>query len=682
MLKKVFTTVFITGALNLSYGHEQTHSHSGSNTGHSHNLTVPDGLAEMEKFAPVSHSSTKFSFCVVADTQASDGSGAYNLAVTPPVIEAVKARNPLFTVFPGDLCETGNVPRWKKWVTLTDILGDNRYIVPGNHDLHPIRRSTMKQWQEVFSEALPWVNETARKKQVGPLLPKFDSNDHAFDDRRAVDYFVDHGNTRIVCVTTDNTHSENTANPPANLKWFRKVMQMPSTKAKTNVIVFTHKPLTIEGFAGNPDTGGTAWAWWRAISGMDHGSKKAAAIFTGHYHMYRPGRPDAGKTQTMEIITGTAGGGLEGYFQHRHHGFLEVHVDGDRISAFFWGDADGKENGWQFDDVLDSFIINPGSQNKYSGELTNYNFESENPLKDHSRYLSSKRIPLILKGAEVVEESSRGKVLKTGNGKFATTIHLKDHNLALTGDLSISVNVKARQKLTGKAGDNVILSYGCGQANGSFSGLPNYKPDERNEAENYAYILSVDPDQSLRLSWQYRVHRDDSWTPVRKKRQKPDPARLQMESAVSSAKLKNITEWNKIQVIRNAEKRTVLFYVNGKRFGNPIKFKHQATGAQIGTFAVGGLARNGSKADMQALDWDGFIDDIKIYDNAIFSKGQQLGDINFDGKVNTADLMQLQRNLERVFDIKGTLKTFSKGDLNQDGKVDQSDLKKFKALYN
>lgn len=616
------TAVAIAGSISSTYAHAHDHTHGKDRTSHIHKINLPAYLNEVAHSIPKSHSDDKFTFCVVADTQASDGSGAYNLTVTPPVIDAVKARNPLFTVFPGDLCETGSVPRWKKWLKLTEGLGDNRYIVPGNHDLHPIRRSTMKQWQEVFS-VLPWVNQTAEKGQVGPLLPKFDGDDHAFDDRRSIDYFVDHGNTRIVCVTTDNTHSENTANPPANLKWFRKVMRMPSTQAKTNVIVFTHKPLTMEGFAGNPDTGGTGWAWWRAISGMDHGSKKAAAIFTGHYHMYRPGRPDAGKTQTMEIITGTAGGGLEGYVQHRHHGFLEVHVDGDKMTAFFWGDADGKENGWVFDDILDSFVINPGSADS-TGELVNYDFEAGNSLTDNSHSATSKNIPLILKGAEITKDADKGNVLQTGNGKYATTLNLKDHNLALTGNLSISVNVKAKEKLTGKAGDNVILSYGCGQANSSFSGIPDYKFDERNEAENYAYILSVDPNHKLRLSWQYRIHHDDSWEPVRKKRQKPDPERLQMESAVSTAKLSNITDWNEIRVIRNTGRKTVLFYVNGKRLGSPVRFKNQATGGQIGTLAIGGLARNGSKADVQALDWNGFIDDVRIYDNVRFLKGQKV----------------------------------------------------------
>ncbi len=610
----------ISSLVSLSYAHEDGHRKPD----HYH-VAIPDYLAKMKKPAPKSHSNTKFSFCVIADTQASDGSGAYNLQITPPIIEAAKARNPLFTVFPGDLCEDGNAPRWKKWLKVTESLGDNRYIVPGNHDLHPIRRATMKQWQEVFSAALPWVNETAEKGQAGPLLPKFDGNDHAFEDRRSVDYFVDHGNTRIACVATDNTHSENTANPPANLEWFRKVMQMPSTKAKTNVIVFTHKPLTMEGFAGNPDTGGTGWKWWRAISGMDHGSKKASALFTGHYHMYRPGRPDAGKTRTMEIISGTAGGHLECYYHHRHHGFLEIDVDGDKMTATFWGDADGKENGWKFDDIFDQFVIAGGAKEKFSGQLTNYNFEGKNPLSDNSLSTNSKDIPLLLKGgAKIVDAPRKGQVLETGAGKFATTLDLKDHNLALTGDLSISVNVKAKTKLTGKSGDNVILSYGCGQANGTFSGIPRYKADERNEAENYTYILSIDADNKLRLSWQYRVHHEDSWKPIRKKRQKPDSNRLKMESVVSTKSIGDVTKWNYIQVTRNAKTKTVQFYLNGNKLGNPVKYQNQATGGQIGTLAIGGLARNGNeKIDTQAIDWSGFIDDVKIYDNPKFYKGKR-----------------------------------------------------------
>lgn len=639
-------------------------------------------FSQSSKIAPTSHSDRKFTFCVVADTQAHDGSGAYNKQVSPAIIKGIESRNPLFTVFPGDLVEDGNVARWKKWLDLTKNLGDNRYIVPGNHDLHPIRRrlAVMKHWQTTFAETLPWVNETAKKRQVGPLLPT-DKSDAAFKDRRSIDYYVDHGNTRIVCVATDSSSSENDNNPPGNLEWFRKVMQDPSTKAKENVIVFTHKPITVDGFAGNPDPGGTAWTWWRAISGQDKGSKRADALFTGHYHLYRPGRPQAGETPTMEIIAGTAGGGLECYYHHRYYGFLEIMVEGDRMTARFWGDADGKENGWVFDDVLDTIVIDPGKNKRYSGELTNYNFEGQTGLEDMSKYYNSKHIPLQLKGAEVVSDGKGGKALKTSENKFATTMHLQDHSLALTGDLSLSVKIKADKKLAGKEGDNVILSYGIGQVNGSHSEIPRYKADERNESENYAYILSVDADNKLRLTWQYRAKQEDSDRPTRKKRGKPDAKRLQVETVVSTSSIRNITNWNTVQVTRNSKSKTVSFYVNGQKLGRPVKYQNHATGASWGTLAIGGLVST-TDSHKNLSNWTGLIDEVRIFNNDTGSRGQMIGDCNFDGKFNSKDQRLIESNLGKTFDVHGTMATFAKGDINLDGKVDQKDLDKLKALKN
>ena len=559
----------------------------------------------------------KFNFCVLADTQAHDGSGAYNIKVSPALVTAMKKRKPFFTVFPGDLVEDGTVARWKKWLELTKGLGDNRYIVPGNHDLHPIRGGTMKQWQKVFAKALPWVNETAKKNQVGPLVPSFDGKDHAFGDRRAVDYYVDYGNTRIICVATDGAHKrERDTNPPANLAWFRKVMKLPSTKAKTNVIVFTHKPLTMDGYAGNPDTGGTAWTWWKAISGQDNGSAKADAIFTGHWHMYRPGRPDAGKTSTMEIIVGTGGGHLEGYHHHQVHGFLEIMVDNDKITARFWGDDDGKRNGWQFDDILDTFVIDPGVKKKYRGELAKYNFEGDEGIEDNSDSIHSRKIPLRLKyGAKIVKDSNtkRNKVLSTGDGMFALTEHLSDHNLGLVGNLKISLYAKAQGKLSGKEGDNVLISYGCGRLNGRYSGIPKYDTTKhlRNESENYAYVLSVNPDGKLRLAWQYRRCQKDSIAPKRKKGQKARPKRLLIEAVNSTKSIVNVNKWNRIEVVRNAEKKTIDFYLNGKKLGKTRKFHNHATGGQLGTLAIGGLSRT-KNINIQAMDWKGFIDDVII----------------------------------------------------------------------
>ena len=616
------------------------------------------------------------------------GSGIDSL--TPQIISDAAARNPLFTVFPGDLVGSGTVTNWNNWLTATSALGNNRYIVPGNHDLHPIRSGTMKQWQQVFAAGLPWVNQTATAGQVGPLLA-IDGNDHAFNDRRSIDYYVDHGNTRIVCVSTDGTSNGTEAswNPPANLAWFRNVMKLPSTAAKTNVIVFTHKPLTFDGFANNADSGGTAWTWWRAISGQDGaGSREADALFCGHYHLYRPGRPDAARTQTMEIVVGTGGGGLEGRPQVHTHGFMEIFVDNDRITGWFWGDRNGATGGWSHTEVLDTVVIDPGTGNNYSGQLCRYDFESNNGLEDNSLDVISKDMPLtLLGGATVVTDSdpSRGKVLVTGSDKRATTSHIKDHNLALLGDMTISLYAKAdNANLIGSAGDNVLISYGAGPPNNSGASHTNFEiNNERNEIENYCYMLSVNPDGKLRLAWQYRVNQADNNPPTRDRGEAPDPNRLQWEIITSTAAVPNLDQWNRIQIVRNSSAKQVTFILNGNQLGSTVSFTHHPTGGQIGSLFIGASDRKDgiNGPDPGVSEWPGRIDDVQIFNNSTGTAGQMLGDFNFDTKVDIIDYSILRKNLGSKLDVHGSMKTFVKGDVDFDGDVDADDIKRFKQVF-
>ena len=663
----------------------------------------------MTGFAPLSvasgstaHTDTKFRFIVIADTQAgASGAGDGSIdALTPQIISDAAARNPLFTVFPGDLVGSGTEARWRKWLTDTRALGNERYIVPGNHDLHPTRGApTMVKWQNVFSDTsntgetyngLPWVDALASAGQVGPLVAGLDVNGPSDDqDRRGIDYYFDKGNTRIVCVTTDGKEgTEADWNPPSNLDWFESVMKLPSTAAKTNLIVFTHKPLTFEGFRNNADSGGTAWKWWRAISGQpETGTSKAAdALFCGHYHLYRPGRPDASRTNTMEIIVGTGGGGLEGRNQHRFHGFLEVFVDNDRITAWFWGDSNGATNGWSHTEVLDSFIIDPGSGNSYSGQLCRYDFENDNPLDDSSLDVTSKHFPLtLLDGASVVNDTdtARGKVLVTGSDKRATTSNIKDHNLALTGDFTLSLYAKAdNASLSGSEGDNVLLSFGGGPPNNTTGSHPDFEiNNERNECENYCYILSVNPDGKLRVAWQYRVKQTDANAPTRDRGQAPDANRLQWEVVTSTSAMTNLNQWNRIQVVRNASAKQVTFFVNGTQLGAPISYTHQATGGQMGSLYIGASDRSFAGAEPGVSEWEGRLDDIQIFNNTTGTAGQMLGDLNFDGKVDVVDYATLRKNMGSKLDAHGNMNTFSKGDVDFDGDVDSTDVKLFKKAF-
>lgn len=648
------------------------------------------GFAPLSLPAQSAHTNSRFSFIVIADTQRGATPGGPGIdALTPQIFSDAANRNPLFTVFPGDLVASGSIATWNQWLIDTAAFGDNRYMVPGNHDLHPVRSGTMKQWQQVFSTGLPWVDALAMKNQVGPLVVGLDGSDHDDPDRRGVDYYVDHGNTRIVCLATDGKNgTEWNWNPPSNLEWFRSLMTNAATVAMTNVIVFTHKPLTFEGSEKNADSGGTAWTWWRAISGQDRvGGRAADALFAGHYHLYRPGRPDAGKVNTMEIVVGTGGGRLGGRAQHRHHGYLEVFVDGDRITGRFWGDSNGATGGWSYTEVLDTFVIDPGTGNSYDGQLCRYDFEGSTGLEDHSLDIISKVIPLkLLDGATVVTDGdvARGKVLVTGADKRATTSHIKDHNLALLGDLTLSLYAKADSAvLTGSEGDNVLLAYGAGPPNNSTGSRPGSEiNNERHEAENYCYILSVNPDGTLRIAWQYRVYQTDAERPTRDRGDAPDPNRLQWEVVTSTAPVTNLDQWNRIQAVRNSSSKEVTFLVNGLQLGITVSYTNHPTGGQIGSLFIGSSDRSFAGADPGVAEWPGRIDDIQVFNNISGTAGQMLGDFNLDSRVDEVDFSIIRKHLGTKFDTHGNMKTFSKGDVDFDGDVDDHDLKRFKEVFN
>jgi hypothetical protein len=728
-LTSIGSTLTTLGVLSqplLAHG-DHTHPAPAAQT-----LSLNAALMSMTGFAPLSllqtnditHTSNKFRFVVIADTQQGATPGGTGIdAISPQIISDAAARNPLFTVFPGDLVGSGNRTNWNNWLTATAPLGDNRYIVPGNHDFHPTRGLGMKTWQEVFTAGLPWVDALAdtvppagEPKLVGPLLA-VDGSDHkdGVNDRRGVDYYVDHGNTRIISVSTDGTNNgtEATWNPPANLDWFRQVMTAPSTLAKENVIVFTHKPLGFDAFSNNSDGGGTAWTWWRSISGQDNynnvDSRAADALFCGHYHLYRPGRPDAAKTQTMEIVVGTGGGGLEGRSQMRHHGFMEVFVDNDRITAWFWGDSDAAANGWSHTEVLDTIVIDPGTGNNYSGQLCRYDFESAAPLDDSSLDVTSKNYPLQLLGATVVDEGGdRGNVLVTGGNNRAHTSHIKDHNLNLTGDLTISLYAKAdNASLTGDPGNNILVSYGAGVPdNYTGSSHTNFEVNgnERNEGENYNYLLSVNNDGKLRLAWQHREFQADNNPPIRDRGQRPyhpttnsgssDPRRVSWEVATSTVAVANLDQWNRIQVVRDSANKQVTFFLNGSQLGDPVAFTHHATGGQLGSLWIGASDRSltggtGGGTHQPALNdpnpgvtgWQGRIDDLQIFNNTSGTAGQMVGDFNFDSKVDLTDYSIIRKNLGTELDKHGNMQTFSKGDADFDGDVDADDIKRFKRAF-
>jgi len=636
--------------------------------------SVISDAGQMTGFNPLQAAATspsQFSFVVMADTQHGQGQAGMDPRV-PQLVSDIAARNPSVTIFPGDLAGIGSASVWNDWLDMTASLGDNRFIVPGNHDWHPYWGQSRDDWQRAFStttnpsRGLPWVDQLAAAGQVGPTTaydladPRNNpANGAAFNDRRGVDYYVDFGNTRIISVATDGgtPGQETNVVPPVNLEWFQGVMQDPTTQAMDNVLVFTHRPITIDALGGDTDTGGTSGEWWQSITGQDgNGGAVADAVFTGHWHLYRPSRPDP-NVDTQEIIVGTGTINQEGYDWMRHFGFVEVAVDGDRMTARFWGDGDGDG---QYDEVLDRFVIDPGTGQLQQGQLTRYQFDAGNENRDTSLDVLSRRFNLALEGgAQVVNDAQRGQVLDVGGGAFAGTHNLGDHNLAILGDLTISLYAKAdNASIGGSNGENVLVSYG---AEGFLATIG--AGDREQAAENHAYRLSIDPDGRLRLSWEYR--REGDWD---------DTSRLQWEDTVSTVGVSGLDEWHQIQVVRDADTKTVTFFIDGQQLGDAVAFEHLPSGTSVGSLTLGSTfgGDNG---------FAGLIDDVQIFNNDTGTAGQLVGDMDFDGFIDLDDFNTLLAHFGDTLDISGDMSTFALGDMDFDGDVDFADFDIFATAY-
>ena len=309
-------------------------------------------------------------------------------------------------------------------------------------------------------------------------------------------------------------------------------------------------------------TGGTSGEWWQSVAGTNNDlvAASATALMAGHWHFYQPSRPDPA-SDTLELVQGTGGGGFEGATQDNFHGFSLITVDGPTVSAQFYGDADGAAGGWQFDDLLDEYIITqPGGPP--TGELARYAFDLNAPTVDSSLSSLSKHHALNLTGAAVVaNESQRPNVLQLGGG-FADAKAIGEANLAVVGDLTLSLFAKASQPLDA-AVDNVLLAFGDadGFANGAAA---------NNEAANFAYQLSYAEDGRLRLAWEYDVQ--------------------SLEEVFSSTAVPDPDEWHQIEVRRDADSQTVAFFVDGAPLGAPVPFDRNATGAGSGSLYLGRAA--------------------------------------------------------------------------------------------
>ena len=606
-------------------------------------------------------------FVVVGDTQSSTGGGIESFV--PDLLDDIEARNPDFVVFPGDLVGTGTTGTFDQWNALTDRFGNNRYLVPGNHDL-PGRPATNGDWQTAFD----WLPNS----QSVPNVTTFDSGD-MINGIDQMDYYVDVSpNVRLISVTTDrDTLPGEVSNfpgyeilggPPRALDWFQSVMSLESTKAKDHVFVFTHHPITSQSASDQSETDGIPSAWWQSIAGTNPTIDGAAAdaVFTGHIHAYYPNRPDP-NSDTAEVIVGTGGGGSEGVPHRQVHGFMEVLVDNGNVTTTFYGDRNEAIGGWSFTDVLDTFTITSGG-GVPRGELAVYQFEVGAESQDSSDSSLSKGHALHFQGgAGRIDDPTRGSVLHLNGGGFVDAKSLGDQNLQVLGDLRIQLWAKADDRLGSDSFDNVLVAFG--DADGSRTTDRGH--DVRtlsDEIANYAYELSYTHDGRLRLAWEYR---DDPMVGAAARR----------EEVISSTAVIDPDEWHQIEVLRDADHRAVRFMVDGVQLGNDQPILNLPTGGGAGSLYFGALPDTTAGSLGGMADFVGRLDNVLISSESVVLPTFLLGDLNGDGSVSGNGTGAVADDDVSAF-VAGWLTNTSgfstsqklqHGDINGDGLTDLSD---------
>jgi hypothetical protein len=566
---------------------------------------------------------------VIGDTQNGESGGHSNLITR--LMESVNTHHVDYVLFPGDLIGDTGSSGWNAWESRTSILGtnslgrDKRLMNPGNHDRGS--GGTFANWQNTFN----WLpNSQVLNGQSGV---------------DQVDYFVDHENVRFLSISTDapgsiyNGRHVNSA-PPA-LDWMREVMKDVDTRnadADPNnnidhVFTFSHRPVTTQ--AESP-TGGTNGAWWESMTGQDgnSGNHAATAFLAGHWHMYQPSRPDP-DVDTMEIISGTGGGGVEGQPHRNRHGYSIISVDGGNVTSQFYGDFDQGSDDWDFQ-LLDEFTVTQVG-GLPTGELMRYQFESGAFDRDSSSSNLSKGHSLNFNGgAGTSNQPLQGRVLDLSNGGFVDAKNIGDNNLAVLGDLTIELFAKA-DTLSGV--ENTLVAFGG--ADGSFNGSLNGQ-----ESANHAYQLSITSAGNLQLAWQ---HDDSTW-----------------ETMTSNAVVSDPNEWHEYVVQRDGDNKGVGFFVDGVQLGDVFAANSLPTGAGSASLYIGSGVGG-------ANGFDGWIDDVRIDSSPVSLVPMIVGDFDGDGDIDGDDWTLFAAGLGST----------SPGptDLNGDGVTNYVDFLEFKSLF-
>lgn len=602
-----------------------THQHLGS--------AQPAGGAWTVYSNPAAGAAPAVRFAVIGDTQGGEFGGHSN--ILSRLSESVAAHDVDYVLFPGDLVADTGSSGWSAWKSRTSVLGtnslgrDRRLMTPGNHDRGS--GGTYASWQQTFD----WLpNSQSLNGQQG------------IDQ---VDYYLDHENVRFVSISTDapgdiyNGRQVNHA--PPGLDWLREVfLDVDARNADADpendidhVFTFSHRAVTTQ--LESP-TGGTDGAWWQSMTGQDSqgGNHAATAFLAGHWHMYQPSRPDP-NVDTMEIISGTGGGGLEAATHRNWHGYSVITVEGGSVTSEFYGDANQSSDSWNFE-LLDQLTI-ADAGGLPTGELAFYGFPSRLPIADTSSSSLSKHHPLSFQGSAASSfDPLRGDVLRVlGDGNsYADAKNVGDNNLAVLGDLTIAFAAKAAT-LDSTAGDNTLLAFGGahGSANGSLN---------NQESANHAYKVALTAAGNLQIAWQ---HDDASW-----------------ETITSNDSIADPLVWHDYEIRRDADSLGVAFFVDGNQLGQTLPIENLPTGGGSGSLYLGAGVGG-------ALDFDGWMDDVRLANDPVTLTPIILGDFDSSGTIDGADWALFADGL-------GTSGS-SPTDLDGDGVTGYLDFLAFQQIY-
>jgi hypothetical protein len=567
--------------------------------------------------------SSTFKFAVVGDTQ--------GLQFLQKLTTDMNVHNPALVLYPGDLVDTGSVAAWNQWNTLSQhfIGGPTmRLPVPGNHDL-PSGGDI--QWQQAFN----WLPNS-------PVIGGVKGIDK-------MDYYVDFENTRFISITTDSQAHGNGGIPAAQ-QWLENLLAEPSTQSKEHVFVYSHHPITFNNYSG---TGGTFGPWWQAMAQ----SGVVDSVFVGHWHQYQPSQPDP-YSDMWETIAGTGNTGFSGHVWQNKIGFTLVDVDGPRVTARFYGDADSDGN---YDDVLDEFVMSDALPPP-TGVVAYYGFHDSSQNVDAAPApLGKNNTGQYVGNAITVSGPIHGPALRLdGSGDYAYGAGIGDYNLAVLRDLTVSIRANF-DALSSAADGNTLLSHTADVAGYT----------DREEAVNQPYNLRIRNDKRLQFFWE----RDNN---VKEIFTSSVPANV------------NAGEWHEYRVTRDATTGEVVFFVDGLQLGGALTFDASTrlpTGGAQGNLNIG-INYNRDHAAKFVGAFDGLLDELVIW-NHVTSEAfvppvlpcGLTGDVTGDCSLDVADWTQF-RGGQHV-DMSGLTmaQAFALGDLNGDFRNNHEDFVIFKTAF-